>query len=222
MKQYGAEFFGTFWLVSGVVVVRFWLRLFRGSVLGYFGRPCVWSNRIDDGLCDWSHFGLPPQSGCLDRIMGGRAFPGRQTAAVHHCATPWGHCRGRCPLPDRYRQGRFHGICRLRVKRLRGPFARWLLFARSTDYRDCDDDDVPYYHSWGNRQAGAPAIRTDCHWAGADVDSSDQHPGHQHVREPRPKYRRSLVCRRLGHFTTMAVLGCCRSLAPCWALLSIV
>src|SRR5215217_384569 len=44
-------------------------------------------------------------------------------------------------------------------------------------------------------------------WAWVDPDPSGRHPGHEHVRQPRPEHRSGAVRRRMGARPTLDVLG---------------
>ncbi len=73
MKKYGAEFFGTFWLVLGGCGSAVLAAAFPDVGIGLLGvvaglRP----DRADHGLRHRAHLRLPPQSGGLDRPVGRR------------------------------------------------------------------------------------------------------------------------------------------------------
>ena len=92
MKQYGAEFFGTFWLVLGgcgsaVLAAAFPERRHRPARRVAGLRP----DGADDGLRHRPHLGLPPEPGGVDRPVGRRALPGRQA----RCPTSSRRCSAR-------------------------------------------------------------------------------------------------------------------------------
>jgi len=57
------------------------------------------------------------------------------------------------------------------------------------------------------RQKGSFRLCAFGHRALPHPDTSDQHPGHQHLREPCTEHGRGDFCRRMGRWPTLAVLG---------------
>ena len=52
-------------VVSGISATGHWVS-WRG--------PCIWTHGDDDGLCHWSYFRMPLESGCDVRSVGGGRF----------------------------------------------------------------------------------------------------------------------------------------------------
>ncbi|VFT39086.1 aquaporin Z [Pseudomonas aeruginosa] len=65
----------------------------------------------------------------------------------------------------------------------------------------------PADHPRRHLQARAAGLRADRHRPDPDPDPPDQHPGHQHLCEPGAQHRGRPVRRRLGGFPAVAVLG---------------
>ena len=77
MKKYGAEFFGTFWLVLGGCGSAVLAAAFPDVGIGFARRRAgVRPDGADHGLRDRAHLRLPPESGGLHRPLGRRALPG--------------------------------------------------------------------------------------------------------------------------------------------------
>ena len=102
MNKYGAEFFGTFWLVLGGCgrdISRSRNRLARG-------RTRIRTDSADNGLCDRPHLRLPPESSGFNRALGRGAIPGERPRTLYRLpgAGPY-RCR-RYSLPHSLWKGR--------------------------------------------------------------------------------------------------------------------
>ncbi len=76
MNKYGAEFFGTFWLVLGGCGSAVLAAAFPNVGIGLLGVSLAfgltgWGNH---GLRNRAHFGLPSQPGSIHRPLGRRTF----------------------------------------------------------------------------------------------------------------------------------------------------
>ena len=106
MKKYGAEFFGTFWLVLGgcgsaVLAAAFPERGHRAARRLAGLRP----HGAHHGLRHRAHLRLPPQPGRVGGPVGRRPLPGEPAPAVHHRAGARRARRGRRPVRHRQRHG---------------------------------------------------------------------------------------------------------------------
>jgi aquaporin Z len=155
MKQYGAEFVETFWLVLGGCGSAVLAAAFPGVGIGLLGVSLAFGLTVLTMAYAIGHIGLSPQPCCVYWALGGRTLSCEQVAAVYRRSSFRWYRRRWCSLPHRNWQGGLRCICRLCVKWLRRAFARRLLVGRSVDYRSRQDHDVSYYHSRSNRQ-GAP------------------------------------------------------------------
>ena len=128
MKQYGAEFFGTFWLVSR----RMRQRSARGCIPQRGHRlarcvPRVRSHSPDDSVRHRSRIRWSPQPCRIRRPAGRRSIPIESAVALRRRPSArWGGRRG-CPLRNCQWQGRFRPLGWIRLEWLRRPFARRLL-----------------------------------------------------------------------------------------------
>ena len=108
MKQYGAEFFGTFWLVLGGCGSAVLAAAFPNVGIGLLGVALAFGLTVLTMAFAIGHIsGLPPQSGGLGRALGRRSFSGETAAALHRRAGLGCDCRGWRALSHRQRQGRF-------------------------------------------------------------------------------------------------------------------
>ena len=79
MRPYGAEFFGTFWLVLGGCGSAVLAAAFPNVGIGLLGVALAFGlTRADDGLRHRAHLRLPPQSGGVDRPLGRRPVSRRR------------------------------------------------------------------------------------------------------------------------------------------------
>ena len=103
-RRLGAAFFGTFWLTSLVVAVRYSRRVFRGSASDFSASLCLWADGADHGLCGRPRFRRPFQFRRHRRALGrrwvqGDRHPPLQAGAGARCDRG---CGG--TLPDRFRE----------------------------------------------------------------------------------------------------------------------
>ena len=210
MKQYTAEFLGTFWLVLGgcgsaVLAAAFPERRHRPARRVAGLRP----DGADDGLRDRPHLGLPSQSGGVDRPVGRRALSGEPTC----CPTSWRRCSAASSaaaraLRHRQRQGRLRpgaGGFASNGYGEHSPGGYTLLAALV-----CEVVMTMFFlidHPRRHRHARAGGLRADRHRPVPDADPPDQHSGHQHLGEPGAQHRPGAVRRRLGDAAAVAVLG---------------
>ncbi len=208
MKQYGAEFIGTFWLVLGGCGSAVLAAAFPDVGIGLLGvSPRIWSDFIDHGLRYWPYIGLSYQSGSIYRFVGRWTFSSKRVGALHYRSGAWRSGGRRCALSDRQWQGRVRCFCRFRFQWLRRAFAGWLLDAGSTDHGSRNDHDVSadYSRCHGETRTTGFCPDSDRPWTG--TDSPDQHPGNQYLGEPGTQYRCCTLCRGLGSRPALDVLG---------------
>ncbi len=207
MKKYGAEFFGTFWLVLGGCGSAVLASAFPNVGIGLLGVSIAFGLTVLTmafaiGHISGCHLNPAVSIGCW---AGGR-FPAKELLP-YIVPRSWGRCgRGgslsRCQWKDGFRA--FRRFC---IKRLWCSFTRRVQSAFGTDNRSCHDHDVHLRHPWLDRQAGASGVRPNSHRLVPDPHPSDIYPHNQYFRESGPKHRRCRVCGWLGNFTALAVLG---------------
>ena len=108
---------------------------------------------------------------------------------------------------------------RLRLERLRRPFARRLLDDRGAGGRGRHDLLLPDDHPRRHRRTRAERLRADRDRPRPHAHPPDQHPGDQHLGESGAQHRPGGVRRRLGACAALAVLGGAaarRALPPAW------
>ena len=209
MRKYGAEFFGTFWLVLGgcgsaVLAAAFPRRRHRAARRVAGLRP----DGADDGLRHRPHLRLPPEPGGVGRPVGRRPLPGEGTGALHRRAGRWAAIvAGGVLFVIASGKAGFDAAAGFASNGYGEHSPGGYSLVRGAGLRGRDDDDVPDRHPGRHRQAGAGGLRADRHRPVPDADPPDQHPGHQHLGEPGAQHRRGAVRRRLGAGAAVAVLG---------------
>ena len=107
MKQYGAEFFGTFWLVLGGCGSAVLAAAFPNVGIGLLGVAMAFGLTVLTMAYAIGHIsGCHLNTGGLDRALGRRPLPGEEAPSLHHRAGPGRDCRGRRSLSHRQRKGR--------------------------------------------------------------------------------------------------------------------
>ena len=109
MKQYVAEFFGTFWLVLGGCGSAVLAAAFPDVGIGLLGVSFAFGLTVlDDGIRDRPYFWLPPEPGSIDRPYG----QGDVFLLINYCFTSLHKCVGAivaggmlCTLSPVARQG---------------------------------------------------------------------------------------------------------------------
>ena len=82
MKQYGAEFFGTFWLVLGGCGSAVLAAGVPELGIGYLGVALAFGLSVLTMACHRPDLRRPPEPRGIGRPVGRRALPGQPTAAL--------------------------------------------------------------------------------------------------------------------------------------------
>src|SRR5882724_3835121 len=91
-ETYEAESRGILWnILAGSRWVR--ERSFGCGVSSGWNRTArrvagIWPDGTDNGLCDWTHLGMSPESCRIDRTVCRRPLSCKQASAIHHLAGP--------------------------------------------------------------------------------------------------------------------------------------
>ena len=154
MKQYGAEFFGTFWLVLGGCGSAVLAAAFPEVGIGLLGVSLAFGLTVLTMAFAIGHI-----SGChlnpavsIGLWAGGR-FPAGQLLPYIVAQVLGGVVAGRRALRHRQRRGRASTSAGLRLQRLRRALAGRLLAAGRAGDRGRHDHDVPHHHPRRDRQA---------------------------------------------------------------------
>ena len=209
MKQYSAEFFGTFWLVLGGCGSAVLSAAFPDVGIGLLGVSFAFGLTVLTMAYAIGHV-----SGChlnpavsIGLWAGGR-FPADKLL---------GYIIAQC-LGAIVAGGVLYLIASGKADFTTiGGFASngygehspggYSLLAGTGD-RSCHDHDVSVHHLVGYPQKCAKWLCRACHWSVPDLDPFNLYPCHQYLSQSCQKPWRCTLCWRLGISSALAVLGC--------------
>ena len=208
MQRYGAEFFGTFWLVLGGCGSAVLAAAFPEVGIGLLGVSLAFGLTVLTMAFAIGHI-----SGChlnpavsVGLWAAGR-FPKQDLLPYIAAQVLGGIAAGGVLLPHCQRQGGLRPVRGLRFERLRRSFAGRVQLHGGARHRSRHDHDVSAGHSGCHRQTRASGVCANRDRALPDPHPSDQHSGHEHVRESCTQHGRRGIRRRLGGRTALAVLA---------------
>ena len=208
MRQFGAEFLGTFWLVLGGCGSAVLAAAFPNVGIGLLGVSLAFGLTVLTMAYAIGHI-----SGChlnpavsVGLWAGGR-FPANKLFPYVVAQVCGAIAAGAVLYIIASGTAGFDVIERLCLERLWCTFTRRLLASCRFCNRNRHDHVFSSGHTWRNRQTGAGWFCSSPHWSGVNAHSSCQHPGDQHLSQSGSKYRGGVVRRRLGNRAALALLA---------------